>query len=99
MVLAPSLVLAALVLSEAAPQDRDLVAELAAAVDLPLPEERRAAAEALAADESVTLADWLAAATAFPCRGEVTTGMRIEEVQLHAEGELEVTPIALHVLV
>ena len=89
--------LAALSVPAAPTQEPDLGARLAAAVDLPLPEERRAAARALALDESVSLEAWLEACRAFPSIGEVTTGTRIEEAQLHAEGELETTPIAIHV--
>lgn len=79
------------------PAQQDLAADLAALVDVPRAEERRNAALELAADDEVSLEEWLTACRAFSPRGEGTRGQRIEEVSLWADGEFENTPVAIRV--
>ena len=90
--------LAAALLLAAPRQDApDLQAALAEAVDVPRPGERLRAAASLARRTDVTLEQWVEACRAFAPRGEVTPGQRVEQVELYADGDMELTPLAIHV--
>lgn len=71
--------------------------QLAAVVDLPRPEVRAEAARSLANQQGVTLEDWREACRSLPPIGDGTAGRRIEEVELYADGDLELTPVAVFV--
>lgn len=75
----------------------DAAAELAAAVDLETPEERRAAAVRLARRREVSLEEWLEACAGFGHFEAVRAGPANERLDLLVEGEREATDVHVYV--
>jgi dienelactone hydrolase len=75
----------------------DLPGELARIVDLPTPQERARAAEALSKKEGVSLEQLQEAARAFGAFPPPTPGIHVKAVSLHVEGKVERTEIHVQI--
>ena len=90
-------VMAVVLLQPALAKPADLATELAAAVDLSTPRQRRAAAHKLAQRKDVTLEQWTAAAAAFGSFEAMPAGPSTRRIALTVLGRIEKTEITVYV--